>query len=34
MIGEEPPFYFLHFWGKGPAQDLAQAVKAGLEAQR
>jgi hypothetical protein len=34
MIGEAPPFYFLHFWGKGPAPDLAQAVKAGLETQR
>jgi hypothetical protein len=34
MIGEEPPFYFTHFWGKGPAKELAQGIKAALEAQR
>ena len=21
MIGEQPAFYFTHFWGKGPAKD-------------
>jgi hypothetical protein len=31
MIGEEPPFYFAHFWGKGPAKELAQGLKAALE---
>jgi hypothetical protein len=34
MIGEEPPFHFAHFWGKGPAKELAQSIKAALEAQR
>lgn len=33
MVGEEPAFYFTHFWGKGPADDLARALKAGLDAQ-
>src|SRR6185295_14124473 len=23
MIGEQPAFYFTHFWGKGKAEDLA-----------
>ena len=34
MIGEEPAFYFTHFWGKGPAQELARGVKSALEAQK
>jgi hypothetical protein len=33
MIGEEPAFYFTHFWGKGAAPDLAKAIKASLDAQ-
>jgi hypothetical protein len=33
MIGEQPAFYFTHFWGKGSAKDLAQGVKSALEAQ-
>jgi len=33
MIGEQPAFYFLHFWGKGPTQELAQGVRAALDAQ-
>jgi hypothetical protein len=33
MIGEQPAFYFTHFWGKGPAQELARGFKAALEAQ-
>jgi hypothetical protein len=33
MIGEHPDFYFLHFWGKGPADTLARAFKAALDAQ-
>ena len=28
MTGTEPDVYFLHYWGKGPAQKLATAVKA------
>src|SRR3954447_16923668 len=27
MVGEEPAFYFIHFWGKGPAADLAKGFK-------
>ena len=34
MIGEQPAFIFTHFWGKGPAQELAQGVKAALDAQK
>ena len=33
MVGEQPAFYFTHFWGKGKAADLARGVKAALEAQ-
>jgi len=34
MIGEQPAFYFLHYWGKGPAAQLAQGIKAALDAQK
>ena len=34
MIGEQPSFFFLHFWGKGSTQQLAQAVKGALDAQK
>jgi hypothetical protein len=34
MIGEQPAFYFTHFWGKGRAEDLAKGVKSALDAQR
>ena len=30
MIGEEPRLIFFHYWGRGPAKDLANAVKAAL----
>lgn len=33
MIGEQPAFYFTHFWGKGKAEDLTKGVKAALDAQ-
>jgi hypothetical protein len=33
MVGGEPFFYFVHFWGKGPALDLARGFKAVLTAQ-
>jgi hypothetical protein len=33
MIGEQPAFYFTHFWGKGPAGELARGLKAALDAQ-
>jgi hypothetical protein len=34
MVGEQPAFYFTHFWGKGPAADLARGVRAALDAQK
>jgi hypothetical protein len=34
MIGEQPGFYFTHFWGKGPAEELAKGVKSALDAQK
>ena len=33
MVGEEPVFYFTHFWGKGPAADLARGFRVALDAQ-
>jgi hypothetical protein len=33
MIGEKPSFFFLHFWGKGSIEQLAQGVKGALEAE-
>jgi len=33
MIGEQPAYYFTHFWGKGPAIQLAKSFKAVLKAQ-
>jgi hypothetical protein len=34
MIGEQPAFYFTHFWGKGPTRELADALRAALAAQK
>jgi hypothetical protein len=34
MTHEEPQYVFLHYWGKGPAQELARAVKAALNTQK
>ena len=31
MIGEQPRTIFLHYWGRGPASALAEAVKHALE---
>jgi hypothetical protein len=33
MLDDEPRFFFLHYWGKGPAADLARGVRAALDAQ-
>jgi hypothetical protein len=33
MIGERPAFYFTHFWGKGPPEQLAKGIKAALDEQ-
>src|SRR5262245_17278426 len=34
MIGEQPAFFFTHFWGKGKAADLAAGVQSALAAQK
>jgi hypothetical protein len=34
MEGESPKAIFLHYWGVGPAQKLAQGVKAALDTQK
>jgi hypothetical protein len=31
MTGTNPEVYFLHYWGKGPAQKLATGVKAAVD---
>ncbi|MEA3156721.1 MAG: hypothetical protein QOK44_4310 [Betaproteobacteria bacterium] len=31
MSGEQPRYLFLHYWGKGPAADLARAVKRAVD---
>lgn len=33
MVGEQPAFYFTHFWGKGPARELAEGLRSALDAQ-
>jgi hypothetical protein len=33
MSGEEPRMLFLHYWGRGSAQELAQSVKRALEVE-
>jgi hypothetical protein len=33
MIGEQPAWFFTHFWGKGSAAELARGVKSALDAQ-
>jgi hypothetical protein len=34
MTGEQPAFYFTHFWGKGPAAELARGIRSALDAQK
>jgi uncharacterized protein DUF1259 len=34
MIGEQPAFYFTHFWGKGSPRELAEGIKFALDAQK
>jgi hypothetical protein len=34
MTHEQPQYVFLHYWGKGPAAELARAVRSALDAQR
>ena len=33
MIGETPAYFFVHYWGKGPAATLAKGFRAVLDAQ-
>jgi hypothetical protein len=33
MVGEQPAFYFAHFWGKGPTRELASGLKSALDQQ-
>ena len=33
MMGEQPSFYFTHFWRVGKAEDLARSFRAALDAQ-
>ncbi len=33
MVGEQPAFYFTHFWGKGSADELAKGLRSALDAQ-
>ena len=33
MIGEQPDFYFAHFWTTGKPDDLARALRSALDAQ-
>ena len=34
MIGEQPAYYFTHFWAKGSTEDLAKGFKSALDAQK
>jgi len=34
MIGEEPPYYFLHYWGNGDTVDLARGLRNALDVTR
>jgi hypothetical protein len=34
MVGEQPAYYFTHFWGKAPARELALGLRSALDAQR
>jgi hypothetical protein len=34
MTHEEPQYVFLHYWGKGPAKQLAEGVKAAINTQK
>jgi hypothetical protein len=34
MVGEQPAFYFTHFWGKGKPDELVKGLKSALDAQK
>jgi len=31
MVGTDPAVYFVHYWGRGPAEELARGVRAALD---
>lgn len=33
MIGEEPTAYFVHYWGRGAARELATGIRAAIDAR-
>jgi hypothetical protein len=33
MAGEDPHYYFMHYWGKGTAEDLARTIRQALNTQ-
>ena len=33
MTGEQPTYYFTHFWAKGSAAELARGIRSALDAQ-
>ena len=34
MVGEQPAYYFVHYWGKGRAVDLARGLRSALDDQK
>ena len=34
MVGETPPYFFVHFWGKGSSRQLADGFQAAITAQK
>lgn len=34
MMGEQPAFFFTHFWGKGTSEKLAKGLKSAMDAQK
>jgi hypothetical protein len=34
MTHEQPRIMFLHFWGKGSAEELARGLKSALDTQK
>src|SRR6476469_7661886 len=34
MIGEQPAFFFTHFWGKGTSENLARGLKSAMDARK
>jgi len=33
MVHDQPPYLFMHYWGKGTAQELAKTIKKALDTQ-